>query len=294
MGLAAVRNARGQTALHLVGSADRAAILPRKDLEVKVEEIIQLLISAGCPLEQKALNGQTALCMVVSRFAKESSSIPVALRLLAAGADPENPDIGGKTPLHYAVKYWQPDILERMLKQGLDLELKDKLGCTPLHATCRHGYSDTVRILLTAKANVNAQDGQGATALHHAMLNTSNGDEVISLLSKNGAFVHARDNQDMTALHWAADQGREELIHIFLRRGASPEALDANGYSPMYLAARRGYLALWRELYKATTTRSQGPVDLDRLRLRRHQTRIFLLEDHEEAVGQHSKRRATI
>ena len=142
-----------------MGSADRVAIRLRKDSEVEVEEITQSLISAGCSLELKALNRQTALCTVGSRFAKESSSIPEALRLLAVGADPENPDIGGRTPLHYAVKYWQPDVLEWMLKYGLDLELKDRLGCIPLHAACRYGYSDTVRILLTAKANVNAQDG---------------------------------------------------------------------------------------------------------------------------------------
>ena len=106
--------------------------------------------------------------------------------------------------------------------------------------------------------------------------------------------MHARDNQGMTALHWAAGKGRQDWIHVFVQRGASSEARDANGHSPMHLTARRDYPGIRRELYKATTTRSQGPVDLGTLRLRHRQSPIFLLEDYEEAVGQYSTRTATV
>ena len=61
-----------------------------------------------------------------------------ARALLAAGANPSNPDVNGHTPLHHAVlsRTNTPEQAEALIaslaKGGGDLEATDTRGCTPL------------------------------------------------------------------------------------------------------------------------------------------------------------------
>ena len=65
-------------------------------------------------------------------------------------------------------------------------------------------------------------------------------DEVRALLA-SGADVNAPQGDGMTALHWAAENGRVEIVKTLLFAGAFPDAATRNGgYTPLHLAARAG------------------------------------------------------
>jgi len=75
---------------------------------------------------------------------------------IAAGADVNAKDSGGKTPLYYA-RAWP--MTELLISNGADVNTKDKGGRTPLHWVVMKGEKENVELLIAAGADVNATVG---------------------------------------------------------------------------------------------------------------------------------------
>lgn len=66
--------------------------------------------------------------------------------------------------------------------------------------------------------------------------------ERVAALLRSGADVNAAQGDGMTALHWAAYNGRADLVETLLSAGADTEALTRIGsYTPLHHAARNGF-----------------------------------------------------
>ena len=103
---------------------------------------------------------------VTLREAALIGDVYLAEELLKQGADPNERDISGRTPLHYA--FWAPEggwrcrveVAELLLKHGADPNARDKDGKTPLHYAARHCGYYAVALLLRhgAEADLEAFD----------------------------------------------------------------------------------------------------------------------------------------
>ena len=69
-------------------------------------------------------------CKLGSYFSSEVSTVRV---LLEAGANPNQYDKVGMTPLHYATLFGKEDIVSLLLEYGADPDIADKKGRTALH-----------------------------------------------------------------------------------------------------------------------------------------------------------------
>ena len=58
--------------------------------------------------------------------------------------------------------------VRRLLSEGADVNNADEQGCTPLMAASQNGHVEIVDMLLAAQANANAANNDGQTALHMA------------------------------------------------------------------------------------------------------------------------------
>ncbi len=67
----------------------------------------------------------------------------------------------------------------------------------------------------TARTQINTRDDRGRTALHRAAEVGS--DDIIKLLTENGADINARDNEDNTPLHTAIVESRYDAILTLLQ-----------------------------------------------------------------------------
>nr|XP_053654673.1 putative ankyrin repeat protein RF_0381 [Cherax quadricarinatus] len=114
--------------------------------------------------------------------------------LLDAGADVNCQNDDGWTPLYYAVKNNNVDIVQMLLnKSRCDLskkgsyyymELEHEINSvTALHIAAAEGYDDCVKMLLDAGADVNCQDDDGRTPLHYAAEN--NNADIVQMLLNN-------------------------------------------------------------------------------------------------------------
>jgi ankyrin repeat protein len=125
--------------------------------------------------------------------------------LLEKGADPNQPDGRGETPLMWAA---QPEILELLLKKGADPN-KHGLGYrnTPLIEAAAYGTTQTVSLLLAAGAAVNATNLNGATAFHRART-----PEIAQMLITAGADPNLRDTQGETPVDIWASRGYTNVL----------------------------------------------------------------------------------
>ena len=87
--------------------------------------------------------------------------------LLNYGADVNDEDSKGRTPLHFAVEDDENTrIVKLLLRHGANINARDKNKCTPLHNAVLHYCAETAELLLRNGADVNARDKEGSTPLH--------------------------------------------------------------------------------------------------------------------------------
>jgi len=156
------------------------------------------------------------------------------------------------TPLHVAVAAGRSEVAGMLLEHGADVNRRDDLGRSPLHiASCRP-YNDPsgvapgiVRLLLDHGSNPNARTKRGLiftvngrlvfdnikwTPLHFAAFEGRV--EVVQLLLDYGADVNRSDRDHWTALHLAALGGHLQVVNTLLACGANPHARNKNGETP--------------------------------------------------------------
>ena len=104
--------------------------------------------------------------------------------LLAAGANPNLPQVAGITPVMAAAGLGSTNIdtrgslktqagmidsLKLMLAAGGNLTMQDKQGRTALHGAAFWGYNDVVKFLAANHAPLQAKDAKGLTPVDHAL-----------------------------------------------------------------------------------------------------------------------------
>lgn len=124
-----------------------------------------------------------------------------------------------------------------LLAQGLDPNTADGEGYTLLMIAARGGHAELVSMLLARKAGIARRSPHGDTALLLASLKGHL--PVVKVLVESGAAVKT---PGWAPVHYAAFEGRAEVLNYLIEKGADKNALGPNGFTPLMLAARGGHL----------------------------------------------------
>ena len=175
---------------------------------------------------------------------RHSESIALAAALSRAGADPTLPDRDGKTPAEVLSESGLRAELARTLATlgrpipSAPATIADVLGVitrlgTPRGAAARQDDPEGVLTLLGEDAMlVNETDTRGRTALSEAAFQGL--PRVAEALVARGASLDARDHTGATPLHRARDA---QTIAVLVRLGARVDAHDQSGATPLHLCA---------------------------------------------------------
>ncbi len=178
----------------------------------------------------------------------KSGDLPLVLKLLEEGANPDATDDAGSTALCWAVRVNRIDLAKALLARNAKVDKEESDGGTALHDAAAVGNLEIVKLLLDHKADVNHKDRGGHTALMiaafgamiknappwlaSALFELDESDElftrigsehnlVAQVLLKAGADVNAQaEDCGMTTLIVAALSGNAELARILLANRA--------------------------------------------------------------------------
>ena len=130
--------------------------------------------------------------------------LATAKYLLQIGAD-DKAKLSHKPVLHFAMEQGGIPAVELLLEFGANPNETDGSGVTPLMKAAGSGAQKYTAMLIEAKAELDLQDHVGATALMHAVKAASY--EVVSLLLAAGADITIRNDRQRTALDLAVQLG---------------------------------------------------------------------------------------
>ncbi|BDI30785.1 hypothetical protein CCAX7_28360 [Capsulimonas corticalis] len=152
--------------------------------------------------------------------------------LLHDGADIEEHNSFGWTPLMAASLKGQVDIARLLLDHGAELNATDREGKSAIHYAGMRGGAEAVRLLVRLGANINAVESFGGyTPLHLAAghCNRKIVQDTCAALLAAGADVNARNKWGSTALWSAALAMRGDLVDFLLQHGAEIDIRDNSG-----------------------------------------------------------------
>lgn len=152
------------------------------------------------------------------------------LTAINAGADVNEKDCRGNTPLHYAAWEGNAEIIQLLINAGSLINEKNSADYTPLHFAATNGNIDSVRLLINAGADINQKSPIGGTPLNQAA--RAGHVEIVRLLINMGAHLNEKDSAERTPLHAAAERNHVEIVRLLIIAGADLNLRSDNGKRP--------------------------------------------------------------
>ena len=206
-----------------------------------------LLVIAAASITQAAYASGTVA------EAASAGDITQARELIDAGADVNQPQADGTTPLLWAVYTSSQELVQLLLDAGADPDVPNKLNITPLLQASRYGNADMIRALLASGAALNAAHLGIEPYLMAAA--RSGSVPAVNALLEAGANVNATELfENQTALMWAVAEGHLDVARVLLDAGADPNMqarvnelkkrknadFPSGGFTALHWAARNG------------------------------------------------------
>lgn len=164
--------------------------------------------------------------------------------LSAVGASPNLTDIGGWSPLMYAVRHSKEDAAKCLVNElnvSADVGV-DQTGYTALMKAAALGDVSMLRFLIARGARVTRTDNIfGQSALMWAC--ATGHLEVVKELVSSGAPVNEKAKNGKSPLLFAVTYGHLDIAEFLLSAGATATSEDANGENAVVLSARNNCLS---------------------------------------------------
>ncbi len=209
-----------------------------------------------------------------------------------------------RTPLHFAAKTGNLEIIEILLDNGADVNIRSFEGTTPVYNAVKHGHNEAIKLLYRHGANLDlAAEGIGSTPLHSASY-VGNLEAVKELVGL-GAKVDPVNNAGLTPLFRAVENRNFKIAKYLINEGADPTrkynvgygkkpgADIVSGWTLLHSAAKNGDIETAKLLLdkgldpgaktKGAHKNRQTPIDWARIsdRLRQTDEMIELLEKYD-------------
>jgi ankyrin repeat protein len=207
----------------------------------KQSESVKLLLEAGADTKLRNKIGWTAFYFACSHGNDEQ----IVKYLIDAGANPNERDETGKTPLMWLGWGERTENFKALIVAGADVKAKDNDGKTALMISASRFFYEEVKILLDAEADVTAKDKNGWNALMYTSASGfrkseigAHGDgmivwlkatKIIEELISLGNNLNDQNNDGDTALILAVKVGNAHFAETLLARGAHPNIKNKNG-----------------------------------------------------------------
>ncbi|KAL8827856.1 MAG: hypothetical protein Q9191_002937 [Dirinaria sp. TL-2023a] len=234
-------------------------------------ELVKFLLREGSRPNAVANFGETPLHSAIAL----SKNYDVARLLLENGADLQNRNVEGKTPLHtfssrvsvqvlrchgflfdfstfdrrgmsvlhymaWSSKTSTDTFRDYHKLSNLDLRTVDAEGRSMLHFAAQRGNVPVIEYIISAAKhfNIDHTDCKGRTAVHYSIENKRACD-TLKILVSHGANIWVKDYSGRSVLHHAARFGNLPAVKALLTHGMTNElrATDSSGMTPLMISS---------------------------------------------------------
>ncbi|TGK28210.1 ankyrin repeat domain-containing protein [Leptospira gomenensis] len=215
-------------------------------------EAVELLLEAGADPNETNSRGETPLLTCLDLGNEELIRI-----FLEAGADCSRRDYSGNTALTKAVSTGNVEIVEWVYENPTstpDLEERNGEGYTPFLLAVDLGHLSIVEYFLNREADFLKKNSEGRTVLHLTSLH--NDFEILDLFlekEETKSILENRDADGNTALLLASSHDSVECLERLLKIGADPLKRNASGKTGLEEADRQKYHHVVKILKKVLT-----------------------------------------
>lgn len=148
----------------------------------------------------------------------------------------------GRTALHSAALLGRVEVAQLLCDAGADpAAVTTDEQATPLHTAAERGQDDFVAFLLTRKPPLEAKDRFGRTPLAVACWGAGPYQYLVRILLEAGAQLEATDADGFTPLMLAAVHGNPDVLGVLLQRGAKVDVVAADGRTALSVARDGGH-----------------------------------------------------
>ena len=164
-----------------------------------------------------------------------TAGIPPSRTLIGKGAEGVSEYYAAdRTAVYYAAATGSAETVKLLIEHGAAINVKDEDGATPLQLALDAGQVETAKLLV--------EKGAEPLSLFEAV--RAGSEEDVKRLLASGADVKARDEAGATPLHYAAGDGRGDIVLDLLAKGAEIDARSTylpGIQSSQDMAASKGY-----------------------------------------------------
>jgi uncharacterized protein len=175
------------------------------------------LLAEGADVNQRDSLGRTPLLLAV-----EKGDVNMALALLQAGGDVNAQAANKDTPWLLAGASGRTEILMLMIPKNPDFSIRNRYGGNALIPACERGHVETVKLLLTTEIDVDHVNNLGWTCLLEAVILGDGGkahQEIVKMLLEKGADQNLADKDGVTPLAHAKAKGQKEITKLIRAAG---------------------------------------------------------------------------
>jgi uncharacterized protein len=178
------------------------------------------------------------------------------LQLLEDGADVNERDSDGRTPVMTATRGNHVETVRALIEAGADIDLQDDRLDNPFLYAGAEGLLDILRLTIDAGADPTITNRFGGTALIPAS-ERGHVEVVEELLARTQVDIDHVNNLGWTALLEAivlstGDERHQRVVQLLVDHGADITIADKDGVTPLQHAQSRGFTQIERILDAAT------------------------------------------
>lgn len=189
-------------------------------------------------------------------IASFNGNIELVKALLKENGRIDRYNSGHKTALHTAVRARKVEVAKLLLDAGASVDFVDESGATPLITSAILGDVETAKVLLEHKANVNKAGGESNLTPLHLAIRTKNFN-LVPIFLKAGANPNALAKNNVTPLMWAAEEGDENSVISLLQGGANPNLKNVDGSTALDYAQKKNQIAVVTTLTEGKFTKPE-------------------------------------
>ena len=212
-----------------------------------------LLTLGACAADRNPLPSDTMVDQLSKAAARgDTESV---LQLLEDGADVNERDADGRTPVMTATRGNHVETVRALIEAGADIDLQDDRLDNPFLYAGAEGLLDILRLTIDAGADPTITNRFGGTALIPAS-ERGHVEVVEELLTRTRVDIDHVNNLGWTALLEAivlsnGDERHQQVVQLLVDHGADIPIADKDGITPLRHAQERGFTQIERILSAA-------------------------------------------